>query len=109
MRARLLKRPQRNPDTVADPDKIAHLAAVGIIGILGAEQADPTGFADLRVQLSGDRALAALVVFVRPLDVEEFESGPARGTWSAGRDRVLDPAVEQGLAPSISIERPQPA
>jgi len=91
--ARFLKRPQRNPDTVPDPDKIALLSAVRVVGVLGAEQTDPTAFTDLRVQLSGDRALAALVVFVWPIDVEEFQAGLKRQL----RTLLLNRANEQGV------------
>ena len=105
----ILERPEGHIDAIADPDKIAKLFAIGIGRVFRAKQADGAALAYLGVQMRRDAALAAFVIFVRPIDIEELQTDPAR------RDRLVtlraaqNESVEDVLAPTIRIERTQHA
>jgi len=71
-RARFLECPKSDPHAVVNPDEIANLAAVSVIGIIRMKQTHSTPLTDLRMQLNRNRSLPALVIFVRSVDIEEF-------------------------------------
>ncbi len=77
---------------------------IGQAGHVGREE--PRGSARLQlVELALDhRDHRALVVFVRPIDVEELEPGPARGCSLSAGEAGGDVQVEGVLAPAIEVE-----
>ena len=54
--------------------------------------------------MNGDRALSTLVVVLRPVNVEELQSDPARRTRRVLFNRARNPSIEHILAPSVGIE-----
>src|SRR3546814_3697398 len=76
--ARMIEQPQHHVDAVADPDEVAKLPAVGVIRVVRLEQLRRLALAELAEQVPGDARLAALVVLVGAIDVEELEARPLR-------------------------------
>src|ERR1700731_1094556 len=60
-----------------------------------------------RVFLCDDTLHAALVVLVRSVHVEELQSHPLRRPRTALGELTRHPAIEQGFAPSVRVERAQ--
>src|SRR3546814_1907643 len=91
---RIVEQPQHRLDAVADPDEVAQLAAVGIVGMVRAEQPGRLAAAELAEEVPGDARLAALVVLVGTVDVEELEAGPLRRRLTVARGRILGEAAQ---------------
>src|SRR3546814_287716 len=77
------------------------------------EQLRRLAVAELAEQVPGDARLAALVVLVGAIDVEELEARPLRRCPRPIRGRLLGdpprhPAVEEVLAPAVAVQRAQP-
>src|SRR5262245_50283761 len=69
--------PKQELDTVLDIDEVALLRAMGIAFAVGAKQLDREPVGNARV-IPCDHALhAAFMIFIRPIDIEEFETVPA--------------------------------
>src|SRR5438270_11889208 len=76
--ATLTPQPQHRRDTILRIDEVAPLLAIAIIRAMRLEQPDRLTRRDLAVVLGDEAHHVALVVLVRPKDVEEFEPGPMR-------------------------------
>ena len=99
--------PQNDVDAVLDTDEIAQLSAIGIPVAIAAEQSERAR-GPHQGEILGDHALhRALVVFVRPVDVEELETHALRRQRLRILGQPRDSAVDQMLAPPVGVERPQ--
>ena len=94
-------------DHIADVDEVAQLLTVSIIIAVAAEELHAARRPDLVERVEDDGSHAALVVFPRAVDVEEFEAGPEVGRV-AGFLLSKRPTVECLLALAIGVEWLQP-
>src|SRR5262249_16961299 len=105
---RRLDEPAHHRDGVVHIDEVAPLIAVADAVAIGLEQAHRIACLRL-VEALGDQAHhLAFVILVGPEYVEELEAGPLRRQRRAPCGTVGDHEIEQMLAPSIEVERPQP-
>ncbi len=89
-------------DDVLDVDEVAALLAVAVA--VGAfEQPDDAALFQLVVEVVGDRGHAALMVFLRPEDVEVAQADDLR---RCRRQDAADVAVELQLGEGVDVERP---
>src|SRR5689334_17942928 len=102
---RMVVEEQHLGDAVADIDEIALLPAIRNAVAMRAEEV--AGHAGLSAwkDLRGDALLAALVIFVGAIDVEEFEAGPLRRMRRAALDQPRHAAIEKLLRPAIGVKR----
>src|SRR5580700_8740086 len=93
---------QRHLDGVLDVDEIASLFAIAILRAMTLKEPHAAGLADLLERFLHEAAHIALVIFVRPEDVEVFQAADSHvETGSLGVE------VEKMLRVSITVERPQ--
>src|SRR3546814_18867657 len=109
----MIEQPQHHVDAVADPDEVAKLPAVGVIRVVRLEQLRRLALAELAAQVPGAARLAALVVLVGAIDVEELEARPLRRYPRPIRGRLLGdpprhPAAGDVLAPAVAVQRAPP-
>ena len=104
---RLLAEPEHDVHAVPHVDEIPLLAAVGIVGSVGPEQARGPTLGGAWIRLADHATHLAFVVLIWSVDVEELEPYPLRwhrvGHWAAPRD----PTIEGVLAPSVRVPRLQ--
>jgi hypothetical protein len=105
--ARGLEQPAHDGHHVIDMDEVAPLVAVGDALAMRFEQ--PHGLARLGlVEYTGQHARhLALVVFIGAEDVEEFQPRPLRRQFFAPDLAGDEGLVEEMLAPSVEVHRPQ--
>ena len=100
----MAQQPQYNVNTIANPDEITQLPAIGIIRVMGLEESYWLTSGGNRIG-GGDHALlVALMIFVRAIDVKKFKSSPLRWLGNALGQHGGDAAVKEMLAAPIKIK-----
>ena len=98
-----MHQPGANVHYVFYVDEITDLLSVFIIRVVGAKEFYAALVADLVICVEYHRSHAALVVFVRSVDVEEFQAGPERRCFLL----LQRPDVKLVFRDAIRIERMQ--
>ena len=103
--ARRIEQPAQHRDGVVDIDEIAALVAVGDAVAVRLEQPDRLAGLGVVEHLGQHARHVTLVIFVRAVDVEEFQARPMRRQFFFFHVAVGHRLVEQVLAPAVEIHR----
>ena len=104
---RLVEQPHHDVDAIVDRYEVTHLAAIFIVRMMRAKQANGVAGGDLFVKLMGNTSHRSLVVLVGSEHIEELQPGPLRWCRLSFSTQPGNAAIEQVFAPAVQIERPE--
>ena len=96
----MIEKPKDHVDNVLDPYEVAELLAVLVIGIVRLKERDLLVRLDRGEDMGDDRLLSPLMIFIRTIDVKEFQSDELFGVFPpAARTAAIFRSINALLHP----------